>query len=164
MKNSLTAALRYTHRQAEKTYDRKTANENKQMPVALARDYAEGHNDPEKSDESEEVPAAAGSDAFKAGDFVALVEPDSTSTSPRILLGQILSFEGTTEALLLWYEQVKHNLYKLTLNGEQWKEPGLSRSSKSQVSQTTCRMLQPTRLASLHSQAGHAVLGEFFFF
>ena len=37
-------------------------------------------------------PAAAGSDAFKAGDFVALVEPGSTSTSPRILLGQILSF------------------------------------------------------------------------
>ena len=114
MKNSLAAALRHTRKQAEKTYDRRTANKKKEMAVALARDYAECHNDPEKSDESGEEAAAGESDAFKAGDFVALVEPDSTSTSPRILLGQILSFERKTEVLLLCYKQVKHNLYKLT--------------------------------------------------
>ena len=125
LKNSLANALRHSRRQAEVIYDKRTANEKKLLAVQMTKAYAEGsQHEPVQLETREET--AGGRDTvehnFKPGDFVALVEGNSTCNAPQILLGQVASFVGETEVLLLWYKPVQKNLYKLELNGEQWEE------------------------------------------
>ena len=66
------------------------------MAVSLARKAAE---------EGEQSTAAAvdqGDDVIKVGDFVAVVEAESTLQQPRILLARIQAFVPDRMAALLW--------------------------------------------------------------
>lgn len=121
LKNSLAAALRHTREQAQRTYDRRTANDKKQMAVDLAKNYAEASLDGDR--QPKEGPRSGADCEVEVGDFVAVVQEDSTFTSPKVLLGQVQSFVGEQDARLLWYNKVKPGLYKLTLDGEVWIEP-----------------------------------------
>ena len=123
LKNSLAAALRHSREQAQRTYDRRTANEKKQMAVELAKGYAESRLGLERDEDLQEGPSTMASCHVKVGDFVGLIEEGSTQNSPKILIGQVQSFVGHKEAHLLWYEKVKTNLYKLELDGQPWIEP-----------------------------------------
>ena len=59
----------------------------------------------------------------KPGDFVGLVEEGRTLSSPKIFLGQIQFMASPTEVSLLWYKRLRHDLYKLNLDGgAEWKE------------------------------------------
>ena len=123
LKSSLAAALRHSREQAQRTYDRRTANEKKQMAVDLTKGYAESRLGLEHDEDSQEGATAGAECHVKVGDFVGLVEEGSTQQSPKILIGQVQSFVGHKEARLLWYEKVKSNLYKLQLDGQPWNEP-----------------------------------------
>ncbi len=124
LKTSLAAALRHSAEQAQRTYDRRTANTKKQLAVNLARQYAESElEQPECRSDADETAVPVKEWPFKPGDFVACLEEGSTLTSPKINLGQIHSFsKDATEASLLWYKQISPNLYKLHLEGQQWTE------------------------------------------
>ena len=56
------------------------------------------------------------------GDFVAVVQEDSTLQSPKLLLGQVNCITGRQRASLIWYKKISKGLYKLELNGEEWTE------------------------------------------
>ena len=58
----------------------------------------------------------------KPGDFVGLAEEGSTLSSPKILLGQIQFMSSPSEVSLLLYKRLRHDLYKLNLDGAPWKE------------------------------------------
>ena len=58
----------------------------------------------------------------KPGDFVGLVEEGSTLSSPKIFLGQVQFMASPSEVSLLWYKRLRHDLYKLNLDGAEWKE------------------------------------------
>lgn len=120
LKASLAAALRHSREQAQSTYDRRTANDRKRLAVDLARDYAEQQLE-EDTDVSlsQQQPDNC---PFKPGEFVGVVEEDSTLNSPKILIGQIHSFVGQDNVSLLWYKRVSKGFYKLELSGERWTE------------------------------------------
>ena len=86
MKTSLPVALRHTRKQAERTHDKGTANQRKELAVALTKEYSEGRQDEPVELEPHEETAAADrvreEHNFKAGDFVALVEQNSTFNAP----------------------------------------------------------------------------------
>lgn len=118
-KVSLASALRHSRKQAQATYDRRTANQKKRMAVNLARDYAEG-----RLEEGEAVTASEpeeGSAEVNRGDFVAVVAEESTYLSPKVFNGQVQSIRQK-EATLLYYKHLGTNLYKLELSVEEWKE------------------------------------------
>ncbi|XP_073242983.1 uncharacterized protein [Porites lutea] len=119
LKASLAAALRHSWQQAQRTYDRGTANDRKQLAVNLAREYAEDHLE-EEPDNGQ--PQSFGDCPFKPGDFVAVVEEHSKLNCPKVLIGQIHSLNQQGDVSLLWYKNVSRNLYKLELSGEQWTE------------------------------------------
>ena len=86
------------------------------MAVSLARKAAE---------EGEQSTAAAvdqGDDVIKVGDFVAVVEAESTLQQPRILLARIQAFVPDRMAALLWFKSDGGNLYSLHLDGTCWSE------------------------------------------
>lgn len=119
MKESLAAALRHSREQAQSTYDRRTANQKKALALELARSRAEqqeggGQVDPTQDDET------AGQ--HQAGDFVGLVEEESSLQQPRVLLGRLHSFLADGQASLLWYKPVGAGLYCLEVDGSQWVE------------------------------------------
>ena len=74
MKTSLPATLRH-QKQAERTYDRRTANQRKELAVPLTKEYSEGRQDEPVELEPHEETATADrvreEHNFKAGDFVA---------------------------------------------------------------------------------------------
>ena len=121
---SLAAALRHSAEQAQKTYDRRTANAKKALAVNLARQYAESElEQPERTSNTDESPVPVEGWGFKPGDFVACLEEGSTLNSPKFNLGQVHCFsKDATEASLLWYKQISANLYKLHLEGQEWME------------------------------------------
>lgn len=99
MKDSLAKALRHTRREAEETYDRRTAAERLNLALDLARGQAEEGllpktlEAPQDSEEPEE-------DDIRPGQFVAQVEPESTLQAPRILLGRVQTIlENRTASL-----------------------------------------------------------------
>lgn len=118
MKDSLAAALRHSREQAQKTYDRRTANDRKAMAVQSARSFAEDRLD----QGSEHAQPSGAGERVKPGDFVGLVEEGSSLSSPKILLGQVQFMASPSEVSLLWYKRLRHDLYKLNLDGAQWKE------------------------------------------
>ena len=89
---SLAAALRHSQQQAQRTYDRRTANDRKQLAVNLAREYAEEHLE-EEPDNGQ--PQSFKDCPFKPGDFVAVVEEHSKLNRPKVLIGS----EQWTESL-----------------------------------------------------------------
>ena len=110
MKNSLTAALRHSSDQAQRIYDRHTANQKKNMAVGLARRCARGQLDSDsdsqtedKQEEEEDQDTPSSNASIKLGQFVGLVDNNSTSTQPRVLIGQVQSITNR-EASLLWYK------------------------------------------------------------
>ena len=121
LKESLVTALRHPREQAQHTYDRRTANDKKQLAFSLAREYAE-----ERWDEDidiDPVQLQPEDDChFQPGEFVGVVEEDSTLNRPKILIGQIHCFIGQADASLLWYKKVSCGLYKLQLTGKWWME------------------------------------------
>lgn len=124
LKATLAAALRHSRDQAEKTYDRRTANERKECTVRVAREYAqEIISNPAMTETahtstvSEQPPVTN----IKVAQFVALLEEGSTLRSPKILIGQVHSFLDNAKVSLLWYKAHKNN-YKLEIDGEQWIE------------------------------------------
>ena len=125
MKNSLAAALRHSRDQAQRTYDRRTANEKKNMAVGLAKHCARGQLDSDRDsqteDEQEEEDERAPSVTIKPGRFVGLVDDSSTYSQPRVWIGQVQSL-ADKEASLLWYKKVAANTYKLELTGKDCKE------------------------------------------
>ena len=124
LKASLAAALRHSRDQAEKTYNRRTANEKKECAVRVAREYAQDIiSNPAMTETthistvSEQPPETN----IKVAQFVALLEEGSTLRSPKILNGQVHSFLDNAKVSLLWYKAHKNN-YKLEIDGEQWIE------------------------------------------
>ncbi|KAK2554284.1 hypothetical protein P5673_011116 [Acropora cervicornis] len=129
MKNSLAAALRHSRDQAQRTYDRRTANEKKNMAVGLARRCARGQldsdsdrqtEDEQEEEEDQDTPSSNAA-SIKPGQLVGLVDDSSTSTQPRVWIGQVQSV-ANREASLLWYKKVAANTYKLELTGKDWQE------------------------------------------
>lgn len=119
MKNSLAAALRHSHDQAQRTYDRRTANEKKNMAVGLARRSTRGQLDSnsdsqteDEREEEEDQDTPSSNASIKPGQFVGLVNDNSTSTQPRVWIGQVQSI-ANQEASLLWYKKVA---------GKDWQE------------------------------------------
>ena len=112
LKASIAAALRHSQGQAQRTYDRRTANEKKQLAVDMAREFAE-----EAANSCAEQAGSSHSSAdceFSQGDFVAVVEADSTLKSPKVLVGQVQR--------LVDRQAVPGNVYKLHLDGTEWVE------------------------------------------
>lgn len=58
----------------------------------------------------------------EVGDFVGLVEAESSLQQPRVLLGRIHSFLPGGQASLLWYNWVGAGVYCLEVDGSQWVE------------------------------------------
>ena len=128
MKDSLAKALRHSKEMAQSTYDRRTAVEKNSMALSLAREAAE--------QEEEESPAQAAGGAsgggeeeeeeeaepIKVGDFVAVVEPESTLQQPRILLARVQAFLPNRKAALLWFRSEGGSLHSLRLDGTCWQE------------------------------------------
>lgn len=122
LKTSLAAALRHSREQAQRTYDRRTANDKKQLAVSLARQFAEDQFEQDPDDVCSDQEREETEQPFQPGDFVAVVEKDSTLNKPKILIGQIHSFVGSADVSLLWYKDTSSGLYKLELTGDQWIE------------------------------------------
>ena len=120
MKDSLAAALRHTRQQAQSTYDRRTANEKKELALALAQRTAE-QGGPGTLEEPQ-VPPGDGQPQHGLGDFVGLVEQDSTLREPKILIGRVHAFLPEDQALLLWYKSMGAGMYCLQADGSQWVE------------------------------------------
>lgn len=125
LKASLASALRHSRDQAEKTYDRRTANERKECAVRVTREYAqEIISNPamtETTQTSTSSVQAPTNTNIKVAKFVALIEEASTLKSPKILIGQVQSFIDNAKVSLLWYKAHKNN-FKLELDGQQWIE------------------------------------------
>lgn len=121
MKESLAACLRHSRQQAQKTYDRRTANERKTMGLELARRKAEeGPADLEVAGPSHR--GATDEPEIRVGDFVGLVAEDSTLQQPSIFLGRVQAFLPEHQVLLLWYRNTAGGVYTPHLDGEQWVE------------------------------------------
>lgn len=114
MKDSLAKALRHSREMAQNTYDRRTAVEKNTMAVSLARQAAEQAEESTAGGEDE--------DAIKVGDFVAVLEADSTIQQPRILLARVQAFLPERMAALLWFRSDGGSLYSLHLDGSCWRE------------------------------------------
>ncbi|XP_068737978.1 uncharacterized protein [Montipora capricornis] len=119
LKVSLASALRHSRKQAQDTYDRRTANQKKRMAVDLARDYAEGRLD--EGERATDGEPEEGDETVNRGDFVAVVSEESTYMKPVVYIGQVKSIRQK-EATLLCYKHIGTNLYKLELSVEEWKE------------------------------------------
>lgn len=121
MKDSLAKALRHTRREAEETYDRRTAAERLNLALDLARGQAEESLLP-KTLEAPQDSEKHEADDIRPGQFVALVEPESTLQAPRILLGRVQTILENRTASLLWYEADASGSYSLALDGSFWTE------------------------------------------
>lgn len=117
LKDSLAAALRHSRKQAQLTYDKRTTFQRKQEACDFARQCAEDSIATQEQAEPSPCP-------FSVGDFVAIVEKDSTLKEPKVLIGQIQHFkQSNQEVSLLWYRhRVALNSYSLELDGESWME------------------------------------------
>ena len=92
------------------------------MAVQSARSFAEDRLDQGSQDDQASGGEQLETPRGKTGDFVGLVEEGSTLSSPKILLGQIQFMSSPSEVSLLWYKRLRHDLYKLNLDGAQRKE------------------------------------------
>ena len=121
MKDSLSVALRHSRDAAQKVYDRRTANERKQRAIDLARRKAETADQEREAELCSEGTADADTEV-EPGQFVALLEPESTLQRPRILLARVHSFLPDPQVQLLWYKALAPSLYGLEIDGVNWVE------------------------------------------
>jgi len=129
LKASLASALGHSRKQAEKTYDRRTAAERKESAVRVAREYAQDIiSNPGATETETETTGTDTSHVqpptntnLRLAQFVGLIEEDSTLRSPKVLIGQVHAFLANGKVSLLWYKAYK-NYFKLELDGEQWIE------------------------------------------
>lgn len=98
--------------------------EKKEEAVAYARELAESPCPGNSAAENDE--AASGTSVepkISPGDFVAVVEEDSTLNNPKVLIGRVLYFKKPgDDAALLYYRNVKANNYVLAVDGSCWTE------------------------------------------
>ena len=87
MKESLAVALRHSREQAQKTYDRRTANQKRAAALQFARQKAEAVMERE-DDGSDKSPRSDHLSDFSVGDFVGLVMEDSTLNDPCVFVGR----------------------------------------------------------------------------
>ena len=119
LKDSIARALRHSRKAGQETYDKRTSDERKESAIEFAKSQAENAVVEEAhtagSSDDDELP--------KPGDFVAVVEQGSTSLCPKILVGQVLHYEGR-DAHLLFYQAVpsKKYVFKMCLDGQAWTE------------------------------------------
>ncbi|KAJ7382969.1 hypothetical protein OS493_031746 [Desmophyllum pertusum] len=126
-----------------KTYDKRTANQRKELAVTLARDYAEE----EFEDGAEQGPIHPPDNCvFKPGDFVGCIEESSTLNSPKVLIGQVHSLRGNGDVSLLWHRKIAAGLYSLELDGEEWLE---AKESLTAVSLRAARIVQACTVSEL---------------
>jgi hypothetical protein len=61
---------------------------------------------------------------FRAGDFVACVDEESTLKNPKFMIGRVQCYTESDSDLcqLLWYKNLKGSLYQLELEGPPWVE------------------------------------------
>ena len=122
MKDSLARALRHSRREAEQTYDRRTAADRLHLAVGLARGRAEDAAYAPLAEEDGPGDEEPGEDAVKPGQFVALVEQSSTPQKPKILLGRVQALLPQRMVSLLWFKPDRAGTYSLHLDGTLWKE------------------------------------------
>ena len=115
--------MRHSKREAERTYDKRTGVERKRLALSFAQKQVREIAD--SDEESTMVTKAKPAFSLQIGDFVALACNDSTLEKPKILLGRIMH-QSDESVNLLWYENLKdrksQNLYRLCLDGEEWKQ------------------------------------------
>lgn len=149
LKDSLAAALRHSRQQVQNTYDRRSANDKKAAALTLARRKAEEHLD---NPESVPEPENAVEPEIAVGQFVGLVEADSTLQKPAILLGRVQAFLPGDQVCLLWYKNTGAGVYCLQLDETQWLESKDSlvpvRVAAAKNRQHTYRLL--TSLRTIH--------------
>jgi len=123
MKDSLASALRHTRKQAQVTYDRRTSNEKKARAVAMTTQYAQTSMDAiETRKQARDEPKSRSLD-IHVGDFVGLIEEDSTMQNPKVLIGQIQCLiDVDNRASLLWYKHISSNQYTFQFQSEEWIE------------------------------------------
>lgn len=121
MKESLAVALRHSREQAQKTYDRRTANQKKAPALQFARKKAEAAMERE-DDGSEQSPRSDHLSDFSVGDFVGLVMEDSTLDDPCVFVGRIQELLRGNQVCLLWYKHKGGALYSLEVEGDKWIE------------------------------------------
>lgn len=138
MKDSLAKALRHSREMAQNTYDRRTAAEKNTMAVSLARQAAEQAEESTAGGEDE--------DAIKVGDFVAVVEADSTIQQPRILLARVQAFLPEVR----WWKPLQFASGRFVLE----RILGLPSASVCQGSQGQASLLPPAYKRQDSPQAG----------
>ena len=117
MKESLAVALRHSREQAQKTYDRRTANQKKAPALQFARKKAEAAMAGEDNG-SEQSPRSDHLSDFSVGDFVGLAMEDSTLNDPRVFVGRIHKLLQGNQVSLLWYKHKGGALYLLEVEGD----------------------------------------------
>ena len=120
MKESLAVALRHSREQAQKTYDRRTANQKKAPALQFARKKAEEVM--ADDDDSEQSSSSGHLSDFSVGDFVGLVMEDSTLNDPSVYVGRIQELLRGNQVSLLWYKEKGGALYSLEVEGDRWIE------------------------------------------
>jgi len=150
MKESLEAALRHSRKQTQSTYDRRTANEKKALALELARSRAEQQEGEGQVPTQDEETASQ----HPAGDFVGLLEEESSMQQPRVLLGHLHSVLPGGQASLLWYKSVWCGSL---LPGNGWKPVGgvsfLPDASEGLASQGKNQLLQTLYQPVHHPQS-----------
>lgn len=113
LKDAIASALKHSRRQAQTTYDRRTAHDKKRLAI----DYAQ------TSAATCTVDSETTSYVPEPGDFVALIEQGSTARRPKILVAQV-QYSAGKDVHLLWYEPIKGQTkcYKMKLDGNPWVE------------------------------------------
>ena len=137
MKESLAAALRHSRREAERTYDRRTASDKCSQARAFAQEGMRRALEPDTSsketlvEEQEHESSSSDDDHTEPrpppGTFVALVEDRSTLRRPKIMLARVLTYPSRKVASLLWYKAITaatntRMLFELHIDGEVWQE------------------------------------------
>lgn len=85
--------------------------------MSLATEFAQNEDD-----QANKADLNCGN-SLKVGDFVGLIEEDSTLAQPQVLIAQIQSFQTDNQANLLWYHMSnKQNEYTFQFEQQPWVE------------------------------------------
>lgn len=105
-------------------YDKRTATQKKLQAMEFARSCRlQAESREGLAGSASHTSPVDGNQAFQPGHFVSLVEESSQLNRPKFLIGRVLFYVGRDEVCLLWYKNVKGNLYKAHYDGDQWIEP-----------------------------------------
>lgn len=109
---------------AQAVYDRRTQNQKKSQAMALARSMAEEESSGCTPCEGQLASTSKQQQReFKPGQFVAVLQEESTLKSPVFFIGRILYYRNNSDEIeLLWYKNVRGGDYKLTFEEIPWVE------------------------------------------